>query len=80
MTMLDRSNLRFLYTTSRHNDEKMIDLWDNYFKKGTIQIIKRRYNQETTFTFIQFLKFHFYYIVCNFGSSRDTNDFWIMYK
>ena len=64
VTMLDRSNLRFLYTTSRNNDEKIIDLWDNYFKKGTIQIIKRRDNQETTFTFIQFLRFHFYYKLC----------------
>ena len=26
VTMLDRSNLRYLYTTSRNKDEKMIDL------------------------------------------------------
>ena len=51
VSMLDGSNLRFLYTTSRNNDEKWL----------TIQIIKRRDNQETTFTFIQFLRLHFYY-------------------
>ena len=44
---------------------KHTDLWDNYFKKVTIQIVKRRDNQETTFTCIQFLiLLYFYFKMC----------------
>ena len=59
MNILGRNNLRYLYITSRNKDETIIELWDNYFNEGTNQIVKRRDNQEITFTFIQFLIFYF---------------------
>ena len=59
MTILGRNNLRYIYTTSRNKDETIIELWDKYFNEGTIQIVKRRDNQEITFTFIQVLIFYF---------------------
>ena len=64
MTILGRNNLRYLYTTSRNKDETIIELWDNYFNEGTNQIVKRRDNQEITFTFIQFLILYFDFKMC----------------
>ena len=39
---------------TRNNDEMIIDIWDSYFKKGTIQNVKRRDNQETSFLKLKF--------------------------
>ena len=64
MTILGTNNLRYLYTTSRNKDETIIELWDNYFNEGTNQIVKRRDNQEITFSFIQFLIFYFDFKMC----------------
>ena len=64
MTILGRNNLNYIYTTSRNKDETIIELWDNYFNEGTIQIVKRRDNQEITFTFIQFLILYFDFKMC----------------
>ena len=36
---------------TRNNDEMIIDIWNSYFKKVTIQIVKRRDNQETSVSF-----------------------------
>ena len=64
MTILSRNNLRYLYNTSRNKDETIIELWDNYFNEGTIQIVKRMDNLEITFTIIQFLILYFDFKMC----------------
>ena len=45
---------------TKNNEEMIIDIWDHYFKKGTIQIVKRRDNQETNFIFQSKFQYHIF--------------------